>query len=69
MRLGRFVLLTAIGSGVWNSLFIGGGYLLGSRWQQVERYSHWFDWAIAAVFVGMIAGWVVKKMRKRAAAR
>jgi membrane protein DedA with SNARE-associated domain len=69
MRLGRFVLLTAIGSGVWNSLFIGGGYLLGSRWQQVERYSHWFDWAIATVFVAMITGWVVKKMRKRAAAR
>jgi membrane protein DedA with SNARE-associated domain len=50
---------------VWNGLFIGGGYLLGERWQQVERYSHWFDYAIAAFFVVAVGGWVIKKVRKR----
>ena len=65
MPLPRFVTLTAIGSGVWNVLFIGGGYLLGSRWQQVEQYSHWFDWAVAAFFVIAIAVWVTKKLRTR----
>lgn len=69
MKLGRFTLLTALGSGVWNVLFVAGGYLLGSRWQQVERYSHWFDYAIGAFFVVAVVSWVVKKMRKRAAAR
>jgi membrane protein DedA with SNARE-associated domain len=69
MKLGQFTLLTALGSGVWNVLFVGGGYLLGSRWQQVEQYSHWFDYAIGAFFVIAVGGWVVKKMRKRAAAR
>jgi len=37
MPLGQFTLFTAIGSGVWNALFVGGGYLLGERWQDVER--------------------------------
>ncbi|GLY03544.1 MULTISPECIES: DedA family protein [Actinoplanes] len=71
MPIGQFALFTAIGSGVWNALFIGGGYALGSRWQDVEKYSHWFDYAIWAFFAFMIGSWVVRKVRKRrgAAAR
>ena len=69
MPLGQFTLFTAIGSGVWNAIFVGGGYALGSKWQQVERYSNWFDYAIGAFFVIAIASWIIKKLRKRAAAR
>jgi len=69
MPLVRFVTLTTLGSGVWNALFVGGGYALGSRWQQVERYSTWFDYGILAVFAVMIALWVVKKVRRRGARR
>ncbi|MBW6438889.1 DedA family protein [Actinoplanes hulinensis] len=65
MPMGWFLLCTAIGSGVWNALFIGAGYALGSRWQDVERYSHWFDYAILAFFAVAIASWVVKKVRRR----
>jgi membrane protein DedA with SNARE-associated domain len=68
MRLGLFTLFTAIGSGVWNALFIGGGYALGSRWQRLEEYSHYFDYAIWAFFAIVVGTWIVKKMRKRAAA-
>jgi membrane protein DedA with SNARE-associated domain len=70
MPLSRFVVFTAIGSGVWNSLFVGGGYLLGERWHEAQRYSQWFDYAIAAFFAVAIGSWVVKKVRKgrRAAA-
>lgn len=65
MPLGQFVLFTAIGSGVWNALFVGGGYLLGSRWQKLDQYSQWFDRAIIAFFVVSIVWWVTKKLRKR----
>ncbi|MCO1598093.1 DedA family protein [Micromonospora sp. RHAY321] len=65
MPLGEFIVLTTIGSGVWNSLIVGAGYALGSRWQDVERYSDWFNYGIVAVFVVMVAGWVVRKMRRR----
>jgi membrane protein DedA with SNARE-associated domain len=64
MPLGRFTAFTAIGSGAWNALLIGAGYLLGSRWQRVEQFSHWFDYAIVASFVVTAAVWVAKKMRK-----
>src|SRR5919107_878217 len=35
MPLGRFVLLTVLGSGVWNTLLIGVGWLLGENWSRV----------------------------------
>ncbi|WP_127497705.1 DedA family protein [Actinoplanes solisilvae] len=65
MNLGLFTLFTTIGSGVWNAIFVGGGYALGSRWQDLEKYSQWFDYAIWAVIVLTIASWVAKKVRKR----
>lgn len=65
MPLGEFVLLTAIGSGVWNALVVGLGFALGSRWQEVDRYSHWFNYAIFAIFAVMATSWAVKKVRRR----
>ena len=67
MPLGLFTLLTALGSGVWNAIFVGGGYALGSRWQKLEQYSQYFDYAIWALIVLAIGSWVVKKVRKRRA--
>ena len=68
MPIGQFALFTAIGSGVWNALFVGAGYALGSRWQNVEKYSHYFDYAIWAFFAIAIGSWVIKKVRKRRSA-
>ena len=65
MKLGTFTLLTTIGSGIWNCLFIGGGYALGSRWQRLEQYSSYFDYAIMAFFAVAVGSWVIKKVRKR----
>ncbi|WP_446216700.1 DedA family protein [Micromonospora sp. IBHARD004] len=69
MPLGEFVLLTTLGSGVWNALIVGLGFALGSQWQQVDRYSNWFNYAIFLVFGIMIVSWSAKKIRKRRARR
>ncbi|MFG1870612.1 DedA family protein [Micromonospora arborensis] len=65
MPLGEFILLTTIGSGAWNGLIVGAGYLLGNQWQDVARYSDWFNYAIVAVFVVMVVSWVIRKVRRR----
>ena len=36
MQRGRYVVLTLIGSGVWNTVLIGAGYALGSQWERVS---------------------------------
>ena len=38
MPLPRFVVLTTIGSAVWNGILIGAGVALGANW---DRVSHW----------------------------
>ncbi|MFI7434678.1 VTT domain-containing protein [Micromonospora haikouensis] len=69
MPLGEFVLLTTLGSGVWNALIVGAGFALGSRWEEVDRYSSWFNYAIFAVFGVMVVTWATKKVRRRRARR
>lgn len=38
MPLVRFSMLTVIGSGIWNAIFVAVGWLLADNWQQVDHY-------------------------------
>ncbi len=35
MPRGRYIVLTLIGSTVWNAALIGAGYVLGAQWERV----------------------------------
>lgn len=37
MPLGRFTLLTTLGSAAWNTFLIGAGWFLGDNWQQITN--------------------------------
>lgn len=64
MPVPRFVLYTASGSAAYNTVLVGGGYLLGSRWTDVGRYSETLSAAVvAAIAVGLLV-LVVCRMRK-----
>jgi membrane protein DedA with SNARE-associated domain len=66
MPLLRFTALTALGSGVWNALFIGAGYQLGNRWERVEGWIQPISYAVVAL-LGLAGLWLV--YRKVAAVR
>ena len=70
MRLSTFVLYTALGSGLWNALFILLGYQLGARWRTVGQYSDVLNWVTIAVGVAVI-GWSAgrRALHRRRAAR
>lgn len=57
----RFGLLTAAGSGIWNALWLGIGYVIGSNWQQAGSYSTWFNVAFGVALAGMLAHYVWKR--------
>lgn len=62
MPLSRFVLYTAIGSALWNGALIGLGWTLGDRWEQVQRYGQFLEYAVlAALVVGI--GWFIWQRR------
>ena len=62
MPLGPFVLYTALGSGLWNGALIGLGWILGDRWEDVERYVGAFQNAVIAVALAAVA-WFLWKRR------
>lgn len=61
-----FVLLTAAGSGIWNTVFIGAGYWLGESWHVVERYAGVFQWIVIVAVAAALAWWIVNRVRRRA---
>lgn len=67
MPLGRFLLLTALGSAVWNGLLIGAGYALGTQWRLVERFADWLNYAVYAALLGLLVWGVVRWWRRRSA--
>lgn len=65
MPVGRFLLLTALGSAVWNGLLVGAGYALGTQWRLVERFADWLNYAMYAAVAGLVAWGVVRWWRRR----
>ncbi|MBO9555841.1 DedA family protein [Cellulomonas sp.] len=65
MPLGTFVLLTAAGSAVWNTIFVCAGYLLGESWGVVQQYAGILQWVVVAVVVVLCAWFVVGRLRAR----
>jgi membrane protein DedA with SNARE-associated domain len=71
MRMGfvRFVVLTTVGSLVWNVLLIGAGYQLRSRWEEVsELVGRYSDIALVALGAAALAG-AYLLVRRRLATR
>lgn len=67
MPLARFVVYTTAGSLVWNSLLVGGGYALGSQWDQVGQYADWLDRILIGALVLVVGVLAVRRLRKRRA--
>lgn len=66
MSMVRFTLWTALGSTIWNTVWISIGWGLGDRWQDAEKWGNWFQYAVAAVIVVGVAVVVIRSRRKRA---
>ena len=65
MKLARFMLLTAIGSAVWNIALIGAGAALGDQWDRVGDYVGVFQWVVIAALVAVVARFSLTKLRAR----
>jgi membrane protein DedA with SNARE-associated domain len=58
MPIVKFTLATIAGSLVWNFALIGGGALLGDRWEQLGDYVAIFQWLVIVLIVAAV-GWFV----------
>jgi membrane protein DedA with SNARE-associated domain len=65
--LGRYTVLTAIGSAVWCFVLAGVGWALGASWESFHSGFRFVDYLIAALVVAGVAwlGWKLISGRKR----
>ncbi|WP_309055052.1 DedA family protein [Streptomyces sp.] len=60
-----FLLLTALGSLIWNSVLITAGYLLGDQWDLVERYVGILSKVVLVLVVVAVGAWIAVRVRGR----
>jgi len=65
MHLPKFLLLTTLGSLIWNTVFVGAGYLLGENWHRVEGYAGIFQNVVIAAVAIAIVLFVAVRVRDR----
>ncbi|RZQ64197.1 DedA family protein [Amycolatopsis suaedae] len=65
MPLPKFLVLTAAGSLIWNTIFVVAGYLLGESWPVVEEYAGVFQKVVIGLVVLALALFVFLRLRQR----
>ncbi|MCO1659160.1 DedA family protein [Pseudonocardia humida] len=65
MPLVKFLTLTTLGSGVWNAAFVALGWLLGERWDSVERWLGPVSYVVIGLLVVGLIVLIVRKVRSR----
>jgi len=63
MPLTLFIVLSAAGSAIWNSLLIGAGYKLGERWAIVEQYAELFSSVVLLAVIAWLAVFTYRRLR------
>ncbi len=63
MPLPRFIVLTAVGSGLWNAALIGAGVALGANWPVIEGWIG--SYKEAAIVAAAVAAVVLLALRHR----
>ncbi|MDX2292258.1 MULTISPECIES: DedA family protein [Streptomyces] len=67
MPVPLFLLLTTVGSLVWNSVLVLAGYALGDRWELVESYVGVASKAVVVLVLAAAATWLTVRLRRRGA--
>ncbi|MEU3692550.1 DedA family protein [Streptomyces narbonensis] len=69
MPLPVFLLLTTVGSLVWNSVLVMAGYWLGDRWDLVEGYVGVLSKAVLVLALVAVAAYLAVRLRGRGRAQ
>ncbi|MGE9808551.1 MULTISPECIES: DedA family protein [unclassified Janibacter] len=65
MRVSTFVLLTTVGSLIWNTALVTAGYALGDNWEAVQGYVDPISKIVLLLLLLALVGWIVMLVRRR----
>ena len=69
MPLTIFLVLTTLGSLIWNSVFVLAGYQLGEQWERVDPYVSTFQKVVIVAVALFVCWWVLQRVRSIRASR
>jgi membrane protein DedA with SNARE-associated domain len=64
-RVGRYTLLTLVGSAIWCFAFAGAGYLAGASWEDFHHVFRYVEYLVAAAIVAAVAWLALRFLRRR----
>ncbi len=64
MKIGKFILYTVVGAGMWNAFLTYVGMQLGDNWNSLERYTKYGD-AIIILAILIAIGYFIYKRKHR----
>ncbi len=64
-KLGRYTVLTLVGSAIWCFLFAGAGYLAGESWEDFHHAFRYIDYVVAAAIVAAVGYLAFRYLRRR----
>ncbi len=70
MKVGKFLIYTAIGAGLWNSLLAYAGFRLKSHWNELRHYGQLVDWIVVVLMLAGLGYFIychVKRLKKNQA--
>lgn len=65
MPLSVFILYTALGAGLWNSVLVVAGWWLGENWEEVGDYVSYLEYPVIIAVILAIAWYVWKRLLNR----
>ena len=63
MPLGRYVVLTAIGSAIWAFAFAGIGWAAGSSYERFHHDFGYVEYVVVALVLVLLALWIYRRLR------
>ena len=61
MNVAKFCVYTILGGGIWNTFLAVVGYYLGSRWEEIRKYSEVLDIVFVVLIVAVVSYFVHKR--------
>jgi membrane protein DedA with SNARE-associated domain len=63
MSLLWFVVFTALGNSIWNTVLAALGWWLGSQWEQVRQYAQVLEYGALVLLLGALAWFVWRRVK------
>jgi membrane protein DedA with SNARE-associated domain len=64
-RIGRYTILTLVGSALWCFAFAGAGYAAGESWEDFHHAFRYVEYLVVAAIIALVALLVWRHLRKR----